>query len=77
MVKCIHGNVYPSECCRLRRDHFAAAALMGLLTAPDPSFCHEDSGEPAETMSENYALCARYVVGYVDALLAELDKPQE
>ena len=66
MVKCIHGNVYPSECCRLRRDHFAAAALMGLAATLDQI-----------PNADGIWMKAHVAAALADALLAELDKPQE
>ena len=73
MVKCIHGNVYPSECCRLRRDHFAAAALAGLLSLSDDEDLPIEPNQ-GETVAQ---YLARAAVDYANALIAELDKPQE
>lgn len=47
-----------------RRDRFAAAAMQSLITVP----CYR---------RENFETAAKYAVIAADALIAELDKPQE
>ena len=56
-----------------RRDEFAAAALMGLLAVPG------DDELPIEPNAGETVVqyLARVAVDYADAILAELDKPQE
>lgn len=56
--------VSPQEkAARERRERIATAALQGILSCPDT-----DGGPRAS---------AKYAVAYADALIAELDKPQE
>ena len=59
-----------------RRDDFAAAALTGMLACNDDPFHNGDGITPCKTMEENHRMGAKLAVGFADALLAELDKPQ-
>ena len=57
------------------REHFAGLAMQGLLA--NPGEFRGDDGEPAQTIPESAAFCARLSVIYADALLAELAKAAE